>query len=66
MTVMLYKHPGHHELHGGFFDYIVVDEAEVDASIADGWSLTTDEAKIGPASKLAQTAKRPRLKKIEE
>jgi hypothetical protein len=58
MTVMLYKSPGPHKFHGGDFDYIVVDEADVDASIADGWALTTTEASEKP--------KRVRKPKVEE
>lgn len=44
MSVMLYKHPGKHELHGDKFDYIVVDELEVDKALNDGWYKTTPEA----------------------
>ena len=42
---MLYKHPGPHEIHGNHFDYIIVDDDDVKATIADGWALTTTEAK---------------------
>lgn len=42
---MLYKHPGSHEIHGDRFDYIIVDEDEVNQALADGWALTTDGAK---------------------
>ena len=45
MTVMLYVHPGRHEIHDDSFDYIVVDEDQVDEAIKKGWSLTTTEAK---------------------
>ena len=41
---MLYKHPGQHALHGDVFDYIIVDELEVEEKIESGWSLTTTEA----------------------
>ena len=34
MTVMLYRHPGPHRLHGDWFDYVVVAAAEVPATIA--------------------------------
>jgi hypothetical protein len=47
MTVMLYKHPGSHEIHGDTFDYIIVEPDDVEAKVADGWSKTTDEAKNG-------------------
>ena len=42
---MLYKEGGPHKFHGGNFDYIIVDELEVDKSLEDGWFLTTTEAK---------------------
>lgn len=47
-AIMLYKHPGPHEIHGGHFDYIIVDadeEGAIDQALADGWHLTTDDAK---------------------
>ena len=47
MSQMLYKHPGKHKLHGDMFDYIIVNEDEIEDTIANGWSLTTDEAKNG-------------------
>lgn len=44
--VMLYKSPGPHEIHGGKFDYtIAADEEAATAALADGWHLTTAEAK---------------------
>jgi len=45
---MLYKHPGKFDIHGGKFDYIIVDadtDGAMDAALADGWSLTTPDAK---------------------
>lgn len=44
---MVYKAPGPHPIHGGFFDYKIIDaddEAEVEAAQAEGWFLTTPEA----------------------
>lgn len=44
---MLYKSPGPEELHNGFFETLIVDEAapgELAAALKDGWSLTTTEA----------------------
>jgi hypothetical protein len=58
MTVMLYKSPGPHKFHGGDFDYIVVEEADVAACVAEGWALTTTEASDKP--------KRGRKPKVEE
>ncbi len=45
MSVMLYKKPGKHKIHGDTFDYVVVNEADVEASIDNGWHKTTTEAK---------------------
>lgn len=45
MSVMLYKHPGKHKLHNDMFDYIIVEEDNVQDSISDGWFKTTPEAK---------------------
>ena len=54
-ATMLYKCPGPHEIHGGHFDYIVVDadeEGAIEAAQADGWYPTTTEAKeAGDAAK---------------
>ena len=44
MSVMLYAHPGEHEMHGDKFDYIIVDEKEVKACLKKGWSMSTTEA----------------------
>jgi len=49
MSTMLYKHPGPHDIHGDKFDYLIVEDDAIEAAIKDGWSLTTDEAKAGPA-----------------
>lgn len=64
MSVMLYKHPGPHDIHGDKFDYIIVDEADVDAKVKEGWAKSTDEAKSGPTAKPAP--KRARKSKTEE
>lgn len=44
-TTMLYKSPGPHEIHGGKFDYTIVEDDQIEAAKADGWHLTTPEAK---------------------
>lgn len=49
---MLYKHPGQHEIHGDKFDYTIVDadeEGAIEAAQAEGWHLTTTEAKSAEA-----------------
>ena len=42
---MMYKHPGPHFLHNDWFDYIVVPAHGIDDALAEGWHLTTMEAK---------------------
>ena len=42
---MLYKCPGPHEIHGGRFDYVIVPEVDIPEAQAQGWHLTTTEAK---------------------
>ena len=44
MSTMLYKHPGIHEIHGNKFNYIVVDDDQIEDTIEDGWHLTTTDA----------------------
>lgn len=44
MSVMLYKAGGEHDIHGGKFDYIIVDEKDVKDVQQRGWFLTTTEA----------------------
>lgn len=44
MTVMLYKAPGPHKIHGRMFDYVVVGEDEVSDRIKGGWHMTTPDA----------------------
>jgi hypothetical protein len=56
---MLYKCPGPHEIHGGHFDYVIVPEADIEEAKAQGWHLTTDEARA--AREAAITAPPPAL-----
>jgi hypothetical protein len=44
MTTMLYKCPGSHAIHGGHFDYTIVEDDQIEATLADGWHLTTPAA----------------------
>ena len=53
---MLYKCPGPHDIHGGKFDYIIVEEEEIAATQAAGWYLTTPEAKAARESELQAAA----------
>ena len=47
---MIYKDAGPHEMHGGFFHTAIVDDdAELALALADGWHLTTDEARAPKA-----------------
>lgn len=43
---MLYKSGGKHKIHGGKFDYIIVDAEtdELKEALSDGWFKTTEEA----------------------
>jgi len=65
MTVMLYKHPGIYQMHGDYFDYIIVGDDEVEASLKNGWVTTTEEAKSG-TSKQKRAKKTPVAKAEEE
>ena len=53
---MLYKAPGPHEIHGGRFDYTIVDDDQVEATLAAGWYLTTTEAKDAHQAALQEAA----------
>ena len=44
MSVMLYKCPGPHKLHGVSCEYKVVEEGQVEEELANGWSSTPAEA----------------------
>ncbi len=43
-ATMLYQAPGPHQIHGGNFDYKIVDADEVEEALADGWHMTTTDA----------------------
>jgi hypothetical protein len=55
-TTMLYKAPGPHEIHGGNFDYTIVEDDQIDAALAAGWYLTTTEAKAAHQAALQDAA----------
>lgn len=43
---MLYQVGGPHEIHGGLFDYLIVEsDEELSFALANGWYMTTDEAR---------------------
>lgn len=44
MSVMLYKTPGPHKLHGIMCEYTVVEEGDVDARLKEGWAKSPAEA----------------------
>ena len=55
MTVMLYKHPGQHNIQGDKFDYVIVNALEVADYIKKGWFKTPCEAKAAkPVKKKAE------------
>jgi hypothetical protein len=64
---MLYKHPGQHEIHGASFDYIIVDESDIEQAVKDGWFLTTNEAKsnFSEVSDSADATKEEMIQKAE-
>jgi hypothetical protein len=52
---MIYKAPGREQIHGGSFDTTIVENAEaLDAALAEGWHVGTDEAKAAHLASLAQ------------
>lgn len=57
---MLYKSPGKHEIHGGMYDYIIVDASDIGKYLGEGWSKTTPEALD------RSEAKQPKKAKIEK
>lgn len=61
---MIYRAGGAEEIHGGHFStQIVHDSDELDAALADGWHLTTDEARApAPAADDAAPPARPARK----
>ena len=64
-ATMLYKSPGPHEIHGGKFDYIIVDECDIGQAKADGWFLTTPEAKLAAELPAAPVDALPTRDEIE-
>jgi len=44
-NTMLFKHPGAHSQDGVSFDYKIVLDEDIEATVADGWSLSVPEAK---------------------
>lgn len=68
MSTMLYKSPGEHTFEGVSCDYVIVDEAEVESKLAEGWNLTwhgaDQDAKDRDAAKLAENEKA--LAKVEQ
>lgn len=54
---MLYRAPGTEAMHGGMFATLIVADAEAqDAAIAEGWALTTTEAKAAQVEREAPKA----------
>lgn len=61
-ATMLYKAPGPHDIHGGHYDYIVVDadeEGTIDEAKDAGWFETTTEAKAAYDDAKAPEVKLP-------
>lgn len=54
---MIYRAGGTEEIHGGHFSTLIVDDQDaLDAALADGWHLTTDEARAPAAPALGALA----------
>lgn len=65
-STMLYKHPGPHDLHGGKYDYVIVDEDDVNQYIIDGWCLSTPEALAQSKEKAKEKEKEKEKEKDKE
>lgn len=52
-TTAVYRYPGPFDIHGGKYDFRAVPDGEVDTYLADGWHLTTPEAKAAHEDKTA-------------
>ena len=50
--VMLYRHPGPHDVHGDKFDHIIVELDDVEVYVEAGWFETTPEAKENSGNEL--------------
>lgn len=42
---MVVKYPGPHQFQDGKYDWLIVDEADVEAALADGWFRSPAEAR---------------------
>ena len=42
---MVLRFPGKHQFQDGCYDWLIVDESEVEAALKDGWYRTKEEAK---------------------
>lgn len=63
---MVYKCPGPHEIHGGRFDFITVDDDKIEDALAEGWHLTTPDAKAAHEAELAEKASQPTRAELEQ
>lgn len=68
---MIYKAPGPHEIHGGHFDYRIIDaddEGELEQAVDDGWHLTTTAAleALKPADDNAPPTRNELIAKAKE
>lgn len=66
-SVMLYKYPGKHRMHGDMFDYVIIHYSELYKYLENGWHKTTQEAKESynnlPASQKPVKKKKKKRKK---
>lgn len=53
---MVLKYPGKHQLQDGCYDWLIVDESEVDDALKEGWFRTKEEAKAAYEQPAAEPA----------
>lgn len=64
MSTMLYKHPGPHKIHRDKFNYVIVDEDDIEVHLEKGWFRTTPEAKANSSD--GSKSEKPKVKKVEK
>lgn len=55
-NTMLFRHPGPHKQDSVSFDYVIVPDEDIDATVADGWSRSVPAAKAAFDGKQAHAA----------
>lgn len=52
---MVLKYPGSTQLQDGGYDYLIVEDEDVEAAVADGWHRTAAEAKAAGTAPVVET-----------